>query len=274
MSTTLKVMQCNVQHSYGTDNVSNVQRQMNVVASHSPHVVTMNEVFSGMAARYLGDLQIATGKKWYEHYAEDFPGKGEGNVILSVFPFTGSAFHQYKTVLVSGLNETMSAIMNSFKINGLLVNLFSTHFAWNNGAAETAARKEQVGELITWMAAFAGFKLVSGDLNVTAINSDGSLTALINNYTDAWSNALSRSVATAYPDNPVSQYTRTRHTRLDYQFFNTGKGWTVASAQIPDTRVPPLLNPNPKVLEKLGTADDYGVRPSDHNWLVVSYVHA
>jgi hypothetical protein len=69
--------------------------------------------------------------------------------------------------------------------------------------------------------------------------------------------------ASAYPDNPVGMHTRTRRGRIDYVFYS---GLQVRSARIPDSR--DLSNTN--VVVRLGTADDAGVRPSDHNAVIAN----
>jgi hypothetical protein len=71
--------------------------------------------------------------------------------------------------------------------------------------------------------------------------------------------------AVAYPDNPVYFMTRTRRGRIDYVWTSRGAGnLVIKSTQIPDVR--DLSNPN--VVETLGTLDDKGVRPSDHNPMI------
>jgi hypothetical protein len=72
---------------------------------------------------------------------------------------------------------------------------------------------------------------------------------------------MSLGTATAYSDNPVYMHTRTRRGRIDYVWLSKNSNSVVKSAQIPDVR--DLSNRN--VVVSLGTADDWGVRPSDHN---------
>jgi len=87
-------------------------------------------------------------------------------------------------------------------------------------------------------------------------------------YLDSWMQAMNRGTASAYPDNPVGTQTRTRRGRIDYVFTsNQNSGLVVNSARIPDSRD---LN-NSNVVIKLGTLDDKGVRPSDHNFVVADF---
>ena len=85
-------------------------------------------------------------------------------------------------------------------------------------------------------------------------------------YYDSWVNAMNIGTATAYPDNPVYLLTRTRRGRLDYVWLSKGANAYIQSTQIPDVR--DLNNPNVVVL--LGTLDDKGVRPSDHNLMIAT----
>jgi exonuclease III len=80
-------------------------------------------------------------------------------------------------------------------------------------------------------------------------------------YYDTWVQAMNIGTAAAYSDNPVYMHTRTRRGRIDYIWTSRGANVSVKSAQIPDVR--DLSNTN--VVVYLGTADDKGVRPSDHN---------
>ena len=86
-------------------------------------------------------------------------------------------------------------------------------------------------------------------------------------YYDSWVQAMNIGTAVAYPDNPVYLHTRTRRGRIDYVWLSKGAGNAVIkSAQIPDIRD---LN-NTNVVITLGTLDDKGVRPSDHNLMIAN----
>jgi hypothetical protein len=80
-------------------------------------------------------------------------------------------------------------------------------------------------------------------------------------YNDSWVQAMNIGTATAYPDNPVYMHTRTRRGRIDYIWTSRNANIVLKSMQVPDVRD---LN-NKNVVITLGTADDWGVRPSDHN---------
>ena len=77
-----------------------------------------------------------------------------------------------------------------------------------------------------------------------------------------------RRTASAYPDNLVGLHTRTRRGRIDYVFYTRGStDLVLRQTRIPDSR--DLSNTN--VTVTLGTLDDLGVRPSDHNHMVSDF---
>jgi mRNA deadenylase 3'-5' endonuclease subunit Ccr4 len=62
--------------------------------------------------------------------------------------------------------------------------------------------------------------------------------------------------------------TRTRRGRIDYLWYSRSSPYLVLTGtQIPDTR---NLNQT-NVVEFLGTLDDKGVRPSDHNPMIANF---
>ena len=86
-------------------------------------------------------------------------------------------------------------------------------------------------------------------------------------YLDGWDAAVSRNAATAYADNPPNLYTRTRRSRIDHVFYSkAATNLSVTAGKVPDSR---NLAVRPIVL--IGTLDDKGVRPSDHNFTTVDF---
>jgi mRNA deadenylase 3'-5' endonuclease subunit Ccr4 len=80
--------------------------------------------------------------------------------------------------------------------------------------------------------------------------------------------AMNAGTAVAYPDNPVYLHTRTRRGRIDYVYYSLSSPYLVLQGtQVPDTRNLSQTN----VVVYLGTADDKGVRPSDHNPMIATF---
>jgi endonuclease/exonuclease/phosphatase family metal-dependent hydrolase len=143
-------------------------------------------------------------------------------------------------------------------IGGKNVNFFATHLE----AYDAGIRYSQVTQLQSFMSNFADTRIAGGDFNAGPDLSES--LHMAEQYYDTWMEAMNIGTATAYPDNPVYMHTRTRRGRIDYLWLSRGANVGIKSTQIPDVR--DLSNTNVVIL--LGTADDKGVRPSDHNPMI------
>ena len=88
---TLKVMQMNVQHGYGSDNVHDTSRQTSWPANLGADIFSMNEVTYGDSgsgactngvcdctnSTYLKEVENQTGKTWHCLFMQDYPGCSE-----------------------------------------------------------------------------------------------------------------------------------------------------------------------------------------------------
>jgi len=214
----------------------------------------------------LKDVENQTGKTWHCLFMRDYPTKGEGNMILSSIEPTSTATHQYPSTSHSGANTTMSAIEMTLSVNSKNICYFATHLDW----LSESNRELQVNDLLSWMGS-SGFgscnaKLLLGDMNSPDYRREmGDIRNV--GYTDVWHSYYASGKCIAYPDNPVAQETRTRRSRLDMIYYKNITSGTLAvnACQIPDTRVPPAA------IETIGTSDDDGTRPSDHNFYMVTF---
>ena len=119
---------------------------------------------------------------------------------------------------------------------------------------------------MNWAAGFSEPRIFAGDFNAGPDQSEIGL--MVGSYFDSWNEAMNAGTAVAYPDNPVAWMTRTRRGRIDYVFYSRGAtNLVLKNTQIPDSRD---LN-NTNVVVWLGTADDKGVRPSDHNQMIANF---
>lgn len=248
-SQTLTVLQWNVFHGgRGTDDRAVPARQVNWMAAKHPDVVSLNEVTAEQAEVYRQRLEDATGETWYSHHvrAQD---DGIGNQILSRHPFLGTDSYHMRT---NGQYRRAVAEA-SIEVGGTVVHVFSAHL--DNSSSEV--RRAQATELLGFMSGFNGARLLAGDLNARPESPEIQL--LTSRLADAWTAAVQQARATAYPDNPPGPDTRTRVGRIDYILYS--RGLTAVQADIPDLR--DLSADAPAV--QMGTLDDAGVRPSDHN---------
>ena len=193
-------------------------------------------------------LNQKTGRTWFWYHVVKYPGVSEGNLILSKYSFVSTSSHF--------LSYNRSVAQATLNVGGKTVNFFATHLDPDS----SGVRYTQVGELLSWTSNFAESRIVAGDFNAGPDTSES--IRMTGSFYDSWMQAMNIGTAVGYPDNPVYMHTRTRRGRIDYIFYSRGSGSLfLQSTQIPDVRNLSQTN----VVIFLGTLDDKGVRPSDHN---------
>lgn len=253
-STPLRVLSWNIQFGQGTDGVTNFDRIATWLARMNPDLIALCEMPPDQIPTLITLLQQKSGGAWYSHFVPKAPGINEGNLILSRYNFVavGSRYLSY----------TRSIAQATINVGGRNINFFATHLDHTS----SALRQTEAAELVQWTSSFAGPRIVCGDMN--AGNDTPEVLALYAAYRDSWVDALNQGAASAYPDNPVWMNTRTRRWRIDFILYAADvTAMTAKAANIPDTR--DLSNTN--VVTALGTTDDKGVRPSDHNLVVTDF---
>ena len=253
-STPLRVLSWNIQFGQGTDGITNYDRIASWLARMNPDVIALCEMPPDQIPTLVNLLTQKTGRTWYSHFVPKAPGINEGNLVLSRYNFVSvnSRFLSYQR----------SIAQVTINVGGRDVNFFATHLDHTS----SALRQTEAAELLQWTGGFATPRIVCGDMN--AANDTPEVLAMLAVYRDSWVDALNLGTAAAYPDNPVWMNTRTRRWRIDFILYaGDVTNLTTRSANIPDTR--DLSNTN--VVEALGTTDDKGVRPSDHNLVVADF---
>lgn len=253
-STPLRVLSWNIAFGKGTDGITNYDRIATWLAHMNPDLIALCEMPPDQIPTLVTLLTQKTGRPWFSHFVPKATGIAEGNLILSKFSFssTSSRF----------LSHTRSIAQATVNVGGRNVNFFATHLDHTS----SSLRQTQAQELVDWTASFAPPRIVCGDLN--AGNDTAEIIRLLASYRDGWVDALNQGTAAAYPDNPVWMNTRTRRWRIDFILYaGDATSLTAKSANIPDLR--DLSNTN--VVTALGTLDDKGVRPSDHNLVVTDF---
>jgi endonuclease/exonuclease/phosphatase family metal-dependent hydrolase len=253
-NTPLRVLTWNIQFGQGTDGATNFNRTATQIAKMNPDIVAVCEMPPDSISTLVGYLTQKTGRTWYTQFAPKFPGSPEGNLIMSSYSFV--------SVSSKFLSANRSVAQATINVGGKNINFFATHL----DDAASANRLTEANELVNWAAGFSAPRIVVGDLN--AGNDTPEIIRLLGNYRDSWIDAVNAGSALAYPDNPVWANTRTRRWRIDYILYSADLStFSVRDSNIPDTR--DLSNTN--VVEFLGTTDDKGVRPSDHNMVVTDF---
>ncbi len=250
-ATRLKVLQWNVAYGRGTDNIVDLNRQAAWMANMRPDLISLNEVPPENIQRYVDLLRQKTGMTWYSHWYAIKSGDRVGQQILSRFPFvrTGGRY----------LSFGRSVAHVTVTVGSRTVNFFSTHLSYESAAWRTA----QLTEMNAWMAAFPEQRIVAGDFNLTPTSAEHTLMTAL--YYDTWAEAAKTGRAISYADNPEG---RTRKARLDYiNYSKVAGGLRLVEVRMPDQRN--LSNKN--VVVTVGNSNDWGVRPSDHNFLITTF---
>lgn len=250
----LRVLSWNIAFGLGTDSVRNYDRTGQWIANLNPDLVAVCEIPPDKISELIASLSRHSGSTWFSHFVPKFSGSLEGNLILSKRPLasTNGRF----------LSSSRSVAQATINVDGRNINFFATHL--DDGSS--SVRDQQVAELSGWASNFAAPRIVCGDFN--AGPDTGEVIRMTGSYSDSWADAMGLGTAVAYPDNPIGVHSRTRRGRIDYVFYTRGSSDLVLRrAQIPDSR--DLSNPNVSV--RLGTLDDLGVRPSDHNHMIADF---
>jgi endonuclease/exonuclease/phosphatase family metal-dependent hydrolase len=251
---TLRVLSWNIAFGKGTDNIQNWDRQAAWIAQMNPDLVGLCEMPSEWVSTLLSLLNQKTGRTWYSHFLPKYNGTNEGNLILSKYSFSSTG-GRYLSAYRSVAQATVS-------VSGKTINFFATHLDPDS----SSTRYAQVGEIMNYAAGFSESRIVVGDFNAGPDLSES--VRMTSSYYDSWISAMNAGTAVAYPDNPVGMHTRTRRGRIDYVYYShSSPNLFLKGKQIPDTR--DLSNKN--VVITLGTLDDKGVRPSDHNPTIATF---
>ncbi|HEX3249079.1 MAG TPA: endonuclease/exonuclease/phosphatase family protein [Pyrinomonadaceae bacterium] len=252
-NTQLRVLSWNIQFGQGTDGITNFDRTAAWLARMNPDIIALCEMPPDKIPTLVNSLTQRSGRAWFTYFVPKAPGINEGNLIISAYNFsaTGSKYLSY----------TRSIAQVTINVGGKNINFFATHL----DATSSGLRQTEVQELLSWTSGFASPRIIAGDMN--AANDTVEVLNLLNVYRDSWVDALNQGTALAYPDNPVWLNTRTRRWRIDFILYSSDPTVAARGSNIPDTRD---LS-NTQVVSLLGTPDDKGVRPSDHNLVVADF---
>ena len=241
---TLKVMDWNTHHGVGSDGVYSLDRFVTWIVRSGAQVVSLNEVEKNngwgdedQPARYAALLKAATGKTWYYTFAQrDGQARGQGNLILSVFPFEATG--------AKTLSYSRSVARAQIVVNDVRVNVFSTHLD-----ADSAGRRiVQMAELKDWVSDYPQQHIVAGDFN--AWPGAGEISNMVSWAYDAWVEAKLDGTAVSFDGNAAGN---TRNSRIDYVWFSKKSSLKLKAFQVFDTR------------------DGDGDTPSDHRPVMATF---
>ena len=244
---------------HGTDNILNLDRTTSWLVKLNPDVASLTEVIGDWNDPSLitGLMNQKTGLRWSSYYVPKYPGSPEGVMVLSKWPITGAAsyFMSYQMPIAEA----------TLKLNGKLLSFFATHF--QGPKHDSTERQVEANELVSFASEFPEPRIIAGDLNAQVGTPEVDI--LLQDYFGGWDRAADQGLATSYRDNPPNLDTRTRKSRIDHVMFSKGAtGVSVTGAEIPDQRA---SNSAALVVVKIGTPDERGVRPSDHNFMEITF---
>jgi endonuclease/exonuclease/phosphatase family metal-dependent hydrolase len=245
-SSSLKVLDWNTHHGIGTDGRYDITRFIPYIVNSGANVVSLNEVEKNVGsygsedqpARYASLLKSATGKTWYYKFAQrDGNTNGQGNLLLTTFPIEDS--DAYK------LSYSRSVSRIQILVNGIRVNVFSTHL----DADSSSRRATQMKELNSWASGFAEQRIQAGDYN--AWPGAGEIANMTSGHIDTWAYAKTAGTAVAYSGNEAGN---TRNSRIDYVWLSkSATRTTIKASRVFDVR------------------NSSGVAPSDHRPVMTTF---
>ena len=244
--TLLKVMDWNIHHGIGTDGKYDINRIADWIVRTGANVVSLNEVerYVGgygnedQPARFASMLKSKTGKTWYYKFAQrDGNTNGQGNLLLTTFAIESRDGYE--------LSYSRSVARIAVIVNGIRVNLYSTHL----DADSSSRRATQMKELKAWADNYPEQRVIAGDFNAWPGATE--ISNMTSSYYDAWAMAVSLNVDVAYSGNTAGN---TRNSRIDYIFHSKGATrLKLRRVQVYDVR------------------NSSGVMPSDHRPLMATY---
>jgi endonuclease/exonuclease/phosphatase family metal-dependent hydrolase len=240
-TSTLKVLTWNIHYGIGMDGKYGLDKYVDWIARINPDLVAVQECEKyvgghgneNQPALLASKLSAKTGRTWYYHFAQRFDGStSNGSGNLILSRFPILAKSQL------ALPYDRSAALATVNVNGRNVNFVATHLA--NKSEGAGWRAAQILSLLSWLRGFSEQKIVAGDFNAGLSN----LPYIGGVFDDGWSSAATVTGLSA---------TYTNGYRIDFVFHSETSRLIPRAAHTYDTR------------------NAYGVRPSDHHPVLLTY---
>jgi endonuclease/exonuclease/phosphatase family metal-dependent hydrolase len=270
----LKALQWNIHKARRTDGTVDVDLVVSWLVRLDADVVSLNEVKpASLAEAIRSKLSARTGRTWASYWVSESPASTtvQGVQILTRWKMSETA---RKHVQLSGYESRVhvKATLTHPTDPTRKVTVVATHLDHES----SAARQTQARDLVKWAGQFAEPRIIMGDFN--ALPKYAEIASIMRErYQDTWAEAVAAGKHLTFAGNAEG---RTRRKRIDYAFVSKGATrLTLSTARVPDTRN--FATACSQVIHRLDPDDpacassypeDWRVRPTDHNALLISLV--
>ncbi|CAN7480895.1 endonuclease/exonuclease/phosphatase family protein [Paenibacillus sp. LjRoot153] len=171
--TAIKVMEYNIHHAEGTDDILNLNRIADVIKTSGADIIGLQEVDNHFSARsdfedqakwlanYLGMHYMFAANLDYDPLNEGEPRRQYGTVVLSKYPILSSENHLLDNTQYPA--EQRGLAKTVINVRGNHINFYNTHL--DNKRAEQ--RDIQVNEILDIVNQDKGTSILVGDFNAT-----------------------------------------------------------------------------------------------------------
>jgi endonuclease/exonuclease/phosphatase family metal-dependent hydrolase len=215
----LRVLNWNVKQGYNLINTRNdYNLQIDLIASHHPDIVTLQEVTladADMPTILINGLTSRTGRQWRGYYqrgnTETDQASNQGIMTLTWLPVDEAA----QTLLFDDPAFPLKAVGIKVTVNGIPIYISNTHmYAW-----DAAVRARQLPGFQSWLSVQGAHRIVAGDFNAFPGETTTWTGAWTTEYTDAWTTATGWVQPTNDGGYTFDRRTATqRPERIDYQW--------------------------------------------------------
>ena len=297
------VYTANLQHGEGTDAVQDFQRQITALADAD--LMAIQERTTGETGWNTPMSNAGFAEVWYRENDPgqgDGPAiwRKTSTVTVHTIYEVDLSEGAIGGAWAGSPNVDKAAVGAKLTVNGSQFYFVSTHLAWSaaadsEGSTYSSIRVAQLETLRDWIAAnmTGGLDiLLAGDLNFGPDypkNPVGLQFDILGHagFVDLWTWGIANGVATTNwndrdlaggPDMPIGNLTSFTHDtrRIDFILLKKGNGvLTPTAIELPDNRAncsgaltgSPAFCPDTNSLQRWGNSGDFGVRPSDHNFV-------
>jgi hypothetical protein len=306
---TVQFKNLNLQHGTGTDGVTNYSRQISVLTGADILMVqerTTGDTGWDAPMAAAGYDEAVYRENAPLPSQGDGPAIWYNTATVTILQTEETDLSSGFVGLDGTTDVDKAAVAVRAQISGREFWAVSTHLCWSQcadsaGSSSSTKRVSQITTLLSWVATITGGSpnvVIGGDMNFGPDYPGQKSLFTAAGYTDMWNAGITAGTATANwgdrdsngtTDMPVADLTTRTHDtrRIDYFFMKFPNTiFTLTNIDLPDLRATcphglvaggTLPSCSPEVVGGPGVsgqqwdiADDFGVRPSDHNLITMT----